>query len=80
MRDDPGPCPICGAAHTMCTASSGPIQVPQTPARDALARATVAELEPPALTGAVPATAIGDGSDARPFTTGTYRGPRGRRR
>jgi hypothetical protein len=35
FREDPGPCPICGAAHTACSADSGPIAIPQLPARDA---------------------------------------------
>ena len=45
-RDDPGLCPICGAAHTACTADSGPITLTQLPARDALA-ATAQSQEPP---------------------------------
>lgn len=47
VRDDPGLCPICGAAHTACTADSGPIVVSQLPQRDA--RQTAAQpTEPPA--------------------------------
>jgi len=37
IREDPGPCPICGKAHTACTTDSGPITQVQLPARDALA-------------------------------------------
>jgi hypothetical protein len=35
---DPGPCPICGAAH--CSCGGGPILVEQLPQRDAAARAS----------------------------------------
>lgn len=64
MKVDPGPCPVCGAAHTACTPDSGPITVTLLPQRDAAA-----------------ATALGDGADARPFSTATYRGdPKKRRR
>ena len=40
-RQSPGPCPICGAAHTACTAM-GPagVVIDQLPARTALARET----------------------------------------
>ncbi len=36
MRNDPGPCAICGAAHAACNAGdeSAPILVTQLPARD----------------------------------------------
>jgi len=38
FRQDPGPCPICGAAHSACTAGGGrPITVRQLPERDARA-------------------------------------------
>jgi hypothetical protein len=47
FRTDPGPCPICGEAHSACTSSSGPITLAQLPARDALA-ATAQTVEPPA--------------------------------
>ena len=40
FRMEPAPCPVCGAAHTACTADPGPITVAQLPARDALARVT----------------------------------------
>lgn len=61
-KADPGPCPICGAAHTACTASSGPITSVMTPARDA---APAAPLEAERVQATLP-----PGS----FTTGTYRG------
>lgn len=47
FRTDPGPCPICGTAHSACTADAGPIAIEQLPARDALA-AAAQPLEPPA--------------------------------
>jgi hypothetical protein len=48
-RRDPGPCPVCQAPHTICTAP-GPtvLLVPQLPARDGNV------VEPP-LVGALPA-------------------------
>lgn len=47
LRSDPGPCPICGAPHAACTATSGPVTVQQLPARDAML-ATAQSQEPPA--------------------------------
>ena len=61
VRQDPGECPICGAAHTSCTASTGPIVVPQLPARDGALTATLSERI---------AESLPDGQ----FTTATYRG------
>jgi hypothetical protein len=89
-RTDPGPCGICGAAHTACTASSGPIGIPQLPLRDALMASAQtfepsAELQPPTQADPQPfATAeyrapLGDGSDGRPFSTATYRGTKKKR-
>lgn len=46
-RQDPGPCPVCGAAHTACTGTPGPLVVVQLPARDA-ATTRGAELPSPA--------------------------------
>jgi hypothetical protein len=68
-RFDPGPCPICGAAHTACQADSGPITITQLPARDALQ--TVGEIqstEPPAEL--VPP--LGTVAEPAPFTTAEY--------
>lgn len=87
-QDDPGPCPICGAAHSACTAVSGPIAVAQLPARDALAAVTAgvtAEATPSAQRDVAQQVAadrsgdLGDGSDDRPFSTATYRGKKKQR-
>lgn len=47
FHQDPGPCPICGAAHTACT-GQGPagIAIDQLPARTELARQTAPEPPP----------------------------------
>jgi len=62
-RNDPGDCPICGAAH--CSCGGGPIAIAQLPARDAAMQIqsteTPAELEPPP-------------GEPETFTTATYRG------
>lgn len=71
-RPDPGPCPICGKAHTACTANTGPITVAQLPARDALPKG---ELEPPPLVAEVVQETLASGQ----VTSGTYRG-NGRKR
>jgi len=66
-RGDPGPCPVCGAPHTSCTALTGPPAVVQLPARD---RAEIPALQ---LHQAAPAR-----KPANPtFETGTYRRKRG---
>jgi hypothetical protein len=65
MKTDPGPCPICGAAHTACRSDSGPIAIVQLPARDDAAATSDSDAQP---------TALGDGGDGRPFSTATYRG------
>lgn len=65
FRQDPGPCPICGAAHTACTGATREIRVSMVPGRDA--REQVA---PPPLRAEVIQEALPEGS----FTTGTYRG------
>lgn len=71
-RLDPGPCPICGAPHTACTADSGGgvIAIPQLPARDAAAP----PVAPPLVADRVQST-LPPGE----FTTGTYRGAKGKR-
>lgn len=61
---DPGPCPICGAAHTGCTAVTGPVMIEQLPARDA-----GAVLSLPPLVAEVAQTTLPPGE----FTTATYR-------
>jgi hypothetical protein len=67
FRQDPGPCPICGQAHSACTTDSGPITQVQLPQRDALqlqdATAPPAELAPaPVESESVPV----------PFSTAEY--------
>lgn len=66
VTSDPGECPVCGAAHTACTAGSRRTQVTivMTPARDALP--VVYE---PTIAEQVQAT-LPPGQT----TTGTYRG------
>lgn len=50
-RPDPGPCPICGAAHTACTTDTGPgIAIPQLPERDAAPLAVAGPPEDHAFT------------------------------
>ncbi len=58
-RRDPGPCPICGAAHTACT-GQGPagITIDQLPAKTELLA-----LEPPVVPPELPPVE---------FTTATY--------
>jgi len=68
-RRDPGPCPICGAPHTACTAESvASLAVPQLPARDASAPAAV--YVAPQLRAEIVQATLGPND----FTTGTYRG------
>jgi hypothetical protein len=56
LRHDPGPCPICGAEHTACTADPGPIAIVQLPARDAAVQGGAAGMPSPAAPpGASPA-------------------------
>jgi len=70
-RTDPGDCPICGAAHTACTADSGPVEVVQLPARDAAAALELRlELQADRVQATLP---------PGEFTTGTYRGTKKRR-
>lgn len=61
FRQDPGECPICGAAHTACRADSGAITQVQLPQRDEMLQA--AAQEPPAEL--VPA-------ESEPFSTAEY--------
>lgn len=78
FRSDPGPCPICGAPHAACTATSGPVTVQQLPARDAML-ATAQSQEPPAELRPPPAFMPPD-PDEEVVTTATYRGDPKRRR
>jgi hypothetical protein len=84
LRQDPGPCPICGAEHTACTGHPGPIVVVQLPARDAAAvvLAPLAPTAPPAATVAAPAPLRAQAVQAtlgpNEFTSATYRKKRGR--
>jgi hypothetical protein len=64
-RFDPGPCAVCGAAHSACTDDGGPITVAQLPSRDAAAAAT----RPALVADEVQAT-LPPGT----FTSATYRG------
>lgn len=73
IRRDPGPCPVCGAAHTACAPSPrGGILVPQLPARDAGAVTTaplVDEVAPAPLVAEV----VQETLPAGQVTSGTYR-------
>lgn len=63
-RHDPGPCPICGAPHTGCTADGGPIVVVQLPA-------TVAAAERARVAAAI----VQEATEPPPeFNVATYRG------
>lgn len=75
-QDDPGPCPICGAAHSACTADSGPILVAQLPARDAVLQAYAQSREPSAEL----AEPVMVPPEPVPFTTSDYRGMPGRKK
>jgi len=82
LRLDPGPCGICGAAHTACTSSSGPILVNQLPALSASAqlREPPADLAPPVTEDPAPPLAADRTQATLPpgsFTSGTYRRKKG---
>lgn len=70
-RLSPGDCPVCGAAHTACTAGDRQksITTVQLPARDAAA----AVVEQVPLVADVALPALGDGTDGKPFSAATYR-------
>jgi hypothetical protein len=70
FKRDPGPCPVCQAPHTICTAPGPPdVIVAQLPARDAISAA-------PRLVGAVDAPeALPAALPPNAFSTGTYRRP-----
>jgi len=82
FRVDPGPCPLCGAAHTACTAGSGPIRIDQLPALTASAQrheppvelAAAIDDEPELLVAENVQKTLPPGS----FTTATYRGKKAR--
>jgi hypothetical protein len=67
-RCDPGPCPICGAAHTACTGTTPAPVVQMTPARDALSTAGETNDRAVRAPGDVPSH-----TESPPFTTATYR-------
>lgn len=60
---DPGPCPICGAAHTACKPAGalGSTTIVLLPNRDAAAAAEAPAVEPVAVE-----------PEPVPFTTSTY--------
>jgi hypothetical protein len=79
LRIDPGPCPICGTAHSACTASGqGPIAVQQLPQRDGAAPATIVVAAPAAPR--LQADKVQEALPAGQHTSGTYRGRRTGRR
>lgn len=90
-RSDPGPCPICGAAHTTCGGDErGRTSIVQLPQRDAAAVAE-ADVAAPPIVAELPtpprvvessretaidvATTVSSGS-LTAVDTGTYRGTR----
>lgn len=86
FRQDPGPCPMCGAAHTACTSSRGPILVEQLPQLRASAqlREPPADLAPPPIVDLdvddeLVADRVQRTLPPGAFTTGTYRRPKERR-
>ena len=84
LRGDPGPCPICGAAHTACTTNSGPIRVTILEARDAVPTVPPSAAAPSPPPPSLVADQIQAGLPPGHFTTATYRSPKpkakGRRR
>ena len=73
FRRDPGPCGICGAAHSTCkpAGSSTRIEIAQTPMRDARA---AGNLPPVPLVAETKSEQIGATLPEGQFTTATYRG------
>jgi len=78
FSNDPGPCGICGAAHTACTATGAAVQVTQLPATAAarLASATlstgtdgIAETAAPPLVADIVQKTL----PPNHFTSATYR-------
>ena len=77
LREDVGGCPICGAAHTTCTASTGPITVVMTPARDGAANPVESVIAPAPVP--LQAERVQETLPAGQVTTGTYRGIKAKR-
>lgn len=87
FRQDPGPCPVCGAAHSACTATPGSTAVVQLPARDAAVQrvgAGMPSVGPPPGVSPTPTAAAAPAPALRAhavqatlgpneFTTATYR-------
>jgi hypothetical protein len=72
-RRDPGPCPICGAAHTACTATEK--KAPIVAGR-IVSATSIAVSQPSAAGEAVPqleAERVQETLPAGHVTTGTYR-------
>lgn len=70
FRRDPGPCIVCGAAHTACTvAPRGRIAISQLPARDLM----VATPELAVQTDAGEELSVNVALRPGSFTTATYR-------
>lgn len=47
-RQSPGPCPVCGVAHSACASDGGPTVIEQLPASAAATKAADVEPAPPA--------------------------------
>lgn len=67
LSNDPGPCIVCGKAHSACTAGNkgGPIAIVQLPGRDGATPPDDAPLR---------AELVQAGLSAGEFTSATYRG------
>jgi hypothetical protein len=72
VRSSPGACPICGAAHSTCTASAGAITSVMAPARDAAALVQTSAPAPVRLVADEVQATLPPGS----FTSATYRKPK----
>lgn len=87
-RADPGPCSICGTAHSACTDGSGVLRIPLLPATVDAARTVTKSLlgtglaPSPEGTVVAPAPLEAEKTQATlpegQFTTGTYRGTKRR--
>lgn len=75
FRQDPGPCLVCGRAHSACTAGDhAAIEIAQLPQRDAAAARAAGQAPPPALVADTVQATLPPGQ----FTSATYRGDRKR--